>query len=664
MKKLISALFFVAALWSAPAYAQFSQQEIIYLKEMMADWLAAGQTVGGGSGHVIQDEGTPLTARANLNFTGLGITCSDSAPNTICNVPAGSVDMTAPYVWTSTHTWRDANFSLLDNGDLTKIAKFELSGISAGTTRTYTLPDASTTLVGIGIANTYGAFAQDFGTATSLKVPTSAGAGPTASGLIAYDSTADTLEWGANGSNKIALADPGSNGFLDRTAVGTTIARTLTGTTNRIVVTNGGGGGVPTFDLGSLAVVTNASATFTTGDFNLAAASSFTFPSTAGAAPTTSGRCAYDTTANRMKCGFNGSTIILATTAETQPLSTNLTSFAALAGVNNAAPIFTAAGTLTTTGIPSCADSAGQHLNYDTTTHTYSCGTSSTGGLSGLTTGTFPIAATATSVNTSGSNLSQSAGVVNASSGFSVGTGPFLIINPSGVTSTDKTWTVMDFSGTIRPSTGAFTAGHVITTDANGLLIDGGVAGAGTWTDSSTSTGTNKTLVATAAGGTNTITTGINASFDGGSLTVDGVNCTAATSQVINSGPQLYAFSCADSNSSTFDGQIVLPTALATATFTLTVNDLDSSAQHFAGGFKAMCRGNGTTVNGTWGTAQTVDITMTTVNLNYSGTTTAVTPNGTCGAGATLFFRFTVDATTHTDAGNARVVNVLMKQAS
>ena len=35
----------------------------------------------GGSGHVIQDEGTPLTARANLNFVGADVTATDDAGN-------------------------------------------------------------------------------------------------------------------------------------------------------------------------------------------------------------------------------------------------------------------------------------------------------------------------------------------------------------------------------------------------------------------------------------------------------------------------------------------------------------------------------------------------------------------------------------------------------
>lgn len=56
--------------------------------------------------------------------------------------------------------------------------------------------------------NTFSAGAQDFGSATSLKIPTSAGAAPTANGLIAYDSTANAFEGGVNGVTKaFAMTD-------------------------------------------------------------------------------------------------------------------------------------------------------------------------------------------------------------------------------------------------------------------------------------------------------------------------------------------------------------------------------------------------------------------------------------------------------------------------
>lgn len=44
-------------------------------------------------------------------------------------------------------TTRDANFTLQDDADATKQAKFQLSGLTTATTRTYTLPDVTDTLV-------------------------------------------------------------------------------------------------------------------------------------------------------------------------------------------------------------------------------------------------------------------------------------------------------------------------------------------------------------------------------------------------------------------------------------------------------------------------------------------------------------------------------------
>jgi hypothetical protein len=44
---------------------------------------------------------------------------------------------------------------------------------------------------------------------------------------------------------------------------------------------------------------------------------------------------------------------------------------------NDTAPVITAANTATYKAIPACTDSGGNHLNYDTSTHAFSCGTSS-----------------------------------------------------------------------------------------------------------------------------------------------------------------------------------------------------------------------------------------------------------------------------------------------
>lgn len=49
---------------------------------------------------------------------------------------------------------QDSTFSLFDNADTTKLLQFQLSGITTGTTRTLTVPDADTTIVGTDATQT------------------------------------------------------------------------------------------------------------------------------------------------------------------------------------------------------------------------------------------------------------------------------------------------------------------------------------------------------------------------------------------------------------------------------------------------------------------------------------------------------------------------------
>lgn len=62
--------------------------------------------------------------------------------------------LTSPTINTPALTVNDNAFTLQDNGDTTKKAVFELSGLTTSTTRTYTLPDTSDTLVTLAATQT------------------------------------------------------------------------------------------------------------------------------------------------------------------------------------------------------------------------------------------------------------------------------------------------------------------------------------------------------------------------------------------------------------------------------------------------------------------------------------------------------------------------------
>lgn len=62
--------------------------------------------------------------------------------------------------------------------------------------------------------NTFSTGAQSFAAASSLVIPTSAGAAPTANATIAYDSTANAYKFGVNGATKTVLMTDGSGASL------------------------------------------------------------------------------------------------------------------------------------------------------------------------------------------------------------------------------------------------------------------------------------------------------------------------------------------------------------------------------------------------------------------------------------------------------------------
>jgi hypothetical protein len=69
----------------------------------------------------------------------------------------GGTDRNADYTYASAFpdVFSDANFTVYDDADSTKNLQFQLSGITTGTTRTLTVPDASGTLPLLETANTF-----------------------------------------------------------------------------------------------------------------------------------------------------------------------------------------------------------------------------------------------------------------------------------------------------------------------------------------------------------------------------------------------------------------------------------------------------------------------------------------------------------------------------
>lgn len=156
----------------------------------------------------------------------------------------------------------DSTFNLRDNTDTTKIAQFQCSGITTATTRTFTLPDANTTIVGTDTTQTLTSKTLTAPTLNGTPVIGDSSAWRTALGVVI---NTDVQAYSAQ-LNALAGFSAGVRGMYARNGDSTAALRTLTGTANEITVSNGdGASGNPTFSLAttlSLGTVTaNGTAT-------------------------------------------------------------------------------------------------------------------------------------------------------------------------------------------------------------------------------------------------------------------------------------------------------------------------------------------------------------------------------------------------------------------
>lgn len=138
-----------------------------------------------------------------------------------------------------------------------------------------------------------------------------------------------------------------------------------------------------------------------------------------------------------------------------------------------------------------------------------------------------------------------------------------------------------------------------------------------------------------------------------GAMSTDGTQCATPAEVTINSGPKLYSVICADNDASTMWGSTVMPDGWdgGTVTFELAYVQTAADTSAMNADVAAACRGSGETINSTLGTEQALDdAAVSGSNIVDHVTSAAVTADGTCAAGDTLYWRVQLDATGTTTA--------------
>ena len=144
-----------------------------------------------------------------------------------------------------------------------------------------------------------------------------------------------------------------------------------------------------------------------------------------------------------------------------------------------------------------------------------------------------------------------------------------------------------------------------------------------------------------------------------GSMDVDGTQCTKSASAVINSGPMILAINCADNASGIVYFEAVMPDGwgasgaitIEAQAYTVDASVTGGTDDTVGWDVSCMARGDGETINSTWGTAQNLDVTFATQYVEEHVTSPSITPDD-FEAGDTLYCRAVVDTTT-TDATTA-----------
>jgi len=141
--------------------------------------------------------------------------------------------------------------------------------------------------------------------------------------------------------------------------------------------------------------------------------------------------------------------------------------------------------------------------------------------------------------------------------------------------------------------------------------------------------------------------------FPAGSLSTDGTQCGTPAEVTINSGSKRFTIICTDNDASTIYGEVAMPDAWDGSTVTVQGFFIQTAADtnNMNSDIAMACRGDGDTINNTWGTEVAMDTAMGGSSKLDNVTTAAITPVGTCtGGGKILQFRWQLDATGTTTA--------------